>query len=234
MEALSGKWFLFEWSRPESFRRAKLTISSAQPADSGATRVKKTEDSVSTTVKNAINCESKLLYEVLLGGLEPKRKHGDIWSVDGETLGALIHSSFEGYFRGKVLVKCEVINGESPVRTIEEMNGFRLKFVQRAKVDGRTQFSNLQFVFKTTDEGEYITIFNMDDKKSNGELWLDVENQCLRYGNITVKEATYDGYLPKIGKLNAKVKLRADLNFEFTYKQNIGIAEKNHKTTENK
>jgi hypothetical protein len=221
MGSLSLKWFLFEWTTPRSFGKAAVTVS---PAEVESGRLVKTTGGVGKIVKDVIARESKLLYEAMLGS-DSDRQEGETWIVEGEALEAMIHPTVEGRFRGHALVKAEEVKGASPLGAPAEMNGLKLKFVRSGTVDGRTIATNLRLVFATVDGGTHETNLVPDDGVFSGEIWLDTENQTVSYGRLTVDKAKYDGYLPKIGELNAKVKLKADLDFELEYIQSITPAE---------
>ena len=133
MGVLSKKWFLLEWPRMKSIQKAKMNVSAAEPREG---HLIATSGGVSNTVKDVIGRESKLLYEALLG-FDGNRKEGDLWVVDGETLDAMVHPTVKGSFRGSALVRAELVKNKSPVRTVDEMNGFKLQFVSRGIVAGR-------------------------------------------------------------------------------------------------
>lgn len=217
MGVLSKKWFLLEWPRMQSIQKAKMNVSAAEPRNGHLTA---TGGSVSNSVKDVIGRESKLLYEALLG-FDGNRKEGDLWVVDGETLDAMVHPTVKGSFRGSALVKAELVKNTSPVRTVDEMNGFKLKFVSRGIVAGRSHVTDLRFVVETVDGGNHATKLTPEDGRFSGEIWLDTENQTVRYGELKVDGAKYDGFLPKIGDLNAKIKLDADFHFKLSYIQSI-------------
>jgi len=222
LEALSGKLLLFEWNTPRSFGKSRINVTPAEKGKQG--KLVKTGGSVSNLVKDVIGRESKLLYEAMLGS-NSRRQDGETWMIEGETLEALIHPTVEGRFRGRAVVRAEVVDGALPVRTAGEMSGFKLKFVRSGIVDGKVSNTDLRLVFETVDGGTHETKLVPEDGVFTGEIWLDTENQTIRYGVLTVDKAKYDGYLPKIGELNARVKLRADLDFKLEYIQSITAAE---------
>ena len=217
MGALSGKWFLLEWTRPQAVQKAKVTVS---PAEIRESRLVKTGAQASNMVKDVIGRESKLLYEAMLG-FQGERKDGDQWIVDGEALDAMVHPTVKGSFRGSVVVRAELVKNVSPVRTVDEINGFKLKFIPRGMVDGRSQVTDLRFVVETVDGGNHETKLTPEDGRFSGEIWLDAENQSVRYGELKVDGAKYDGFLPRIGDLNAKINLDADFHFNLSYTQSI-------------
>ncbi len=221
LNALKDKYYLLEWDRLKSIEKAKLKVFSAQPTLDG--QLNKTEGSVASVVTDVIRREAKLLYEAMMGSIRTRRD-GDVWLVEGRDLEALIHPQLEGLFQGRVLVKAEAIRGLSPERsrTVGEMNGFKLKFIPRGMVEGRIYQSTLSFDVKTTDDSTHRTDFEIAPGKFEGEIWLDTDNQTVRYGRVVATRTRYDGYLPKIGKLNAKIDLEADLDFDFEY--SLGIA----------
>lgn len=221
MGVLSGKWFLLEWTRMSSIRKASVQVS---PGELRGGALMKTGGSVNNTVKDVIGRESKLLYEALLG-FDGDRQPGEMWIVDGETLDAMVHPTVKGSFRGSALVKAEVIKNKSPVRTVSEMNGFMLKFVSRGMVDGKSHGTDLRFVVETVNGDNHETKLTPEDGGFSGEIWLDTDNQTVRYGELKVVDARYSGFLPKIGDLNAKINLDADFNFRLLYIQSISAAE---------
>ncbi len=222
MGALSRQWFMFEWTTPKSFGKARVRVG---PAKIQKGKLVKTGGGVSNIVTDVIGRESKLLYEAMLG-FDSERQDGETWVVEGEALEAMIHPTIEGRFRGRAVVKAEVIDGPLPIRTAGKMSGFKLKFVRSGIVDDKLITTDLRLVFGTVDGGTHETKLVPEDGVFTGEIWLDTENQTVRYGALSVVKAKYDGYLPKIGKLNAKVKLKADLDFELEYIQSITAAEK--------
>jgi hypothetical protein len=217
MGSLSKQWFLLEWTRPKSIQNAAVKVSPAELRDK---RVVPTGAQASTMVNDVIKRESKLLYEAMLG-FQGERREGDQWIVEGETLDAMVHPTVKGSFRGSVIVRAEVVRNESPVRTVEEINGFKLKFIPRGIVDGRSLVTDLRFVVETVDGGTHSTKLTPEDRRFSGEIWLDAENQSVRYGELRVDGAKYDGFLPRIGDLNAKIKLDADFHFNLSYTQSI-------------
>jgi hypothetical protein len=221
MEDLSGKLFLIEWIQADDLRKAMVKV---KPAEKRNGRAVALGGNVSPVVKDVVGRESKLLYEALLG-LSNERRDGDQWTVDGETLDAMVHPSVQGAFRGFVVVKAEKIKGQSPDLTVDVMNGFKLKFIPSGMVDGRNYNSNLRFVLETVDGANHETQLTPEDGKFTGEIWLDTDNQSVRFGELIVNSAKYDGFLPKIGELNAKIKLKGDLNFKLKYTQAITAKE---------
>jgi len=219
MGTLSRKMFLLEWTAPESFPRSKLSVTPVEGKD-----IVRTGGSVDVTVKDLIGRESKLLYKAMLG-FNTRREGGETWVVEGEALEALIHPTVEGRFRGRGVVKAEVVNDASPLSTIPQMNGLKLKFVRSGIVDGRSITTDLRLVFGTVDGGTHETKLIPEVKGFSGEIWLDTENQAVRYGLLKVEKSQYDGYLPKVGEISAQVKLEADLDFELEYIQSITAAE---------
>ncbi|MBL9154767.1 MAG: hypothetical protein JNK37_19965 [Verrucomicrobiales bacterium] len=225
MGALSGKGLLMEWPRLKTVGKAMVALYPAERG-TGADRGKfiKAGGSVSPMVKDVIGRESKLLYEAMLGSVA-SREDGDMWLVDGETLDAMVHPTVKGVFRGRAVVQAERVTNRSPDPKVGEMNGFKLKFVSRGSVDGISYETNLDFVVETVDGGTHRTRLIPEDGRFNGEIWLDSENQTVRYGELKVANTKYDGFLPKIGELNAKINLEADLNFTLIYIQSITPAE---------
>lgn len=228
MEGLKGKWFLLGWNHVDDLAKKMVLVQAAEKV-SGANQpisLVPTTAGVDPMVKDVLGRESKLLYEAMLG-MNTERKAGDQWIVDGETLDAMVHPSVYGGFRGSLVVRAEEIKEESPDVTVDKMNGLRLKFVARGIINGRSHESNVRFVMATVDDGTHETKLTPADGTFSGEIWLDTENQCVRFGRIVVDAAKYDGFLPKIGKLNAKIKLKADLNFSLRYAQAITAREEN-------
>ncbi len=221
MGALSRKWFLLEWTRPNAVKNAAVRVS---PAESRDGRLVATGGQADNMIKDVIGRESKLLYEAMLG-FQGERKDGDQWIVDGETLDAMVHPTVKGSFRGSVVVKAELVKDESPVRTVDQINGFKLKFIPRGTVDGRSHVTDLRFVVETVDGGNHETKLTPEDGRFSGEIWLDAENQSVRYGELRVDGAKYDGFLPRIGDLNAKINLDADFRFNLSYTQSITASE---------
>lgn len=217
MGTLSGKSFLLEWNNPKSISKTALKVVPAELRDKRLVRM---GGSVSTLVEDVIRRESKLLYEALLG-FDSSRKHDDQWVVQGETLDAMVHASVKGKFKGSVVVRAERITDTSPTPKVGPVNGLKLKFISSGIVNGRTQRSNLTFVVDTVVNDEHTTQLNPDGGGFSGEMWLDTENQCLRHGKLEVVDARYDGFLPRIGDLNAKIKLTGDFNFNLIYQQSI-------------
>jgi hypothetical protein len=227
MGELTGKRFLLEWTRMASVGKAKVAVVPAElrrAGPDGQEGLVKVGGGVSPIVKDVIGRESKLLYEAMLGSVE-SRQNGDIWMVDGETLDAMVHPAVEGHFRGRAVVKAESVINESPERTVGAMNGLRLKFVRSGIVDGRSIGTDLAMEIKTVDGGKHQTKLVPEDGVFSGEIWLDTDNQTVRYGQLIVDRAKYDGYLPKFGDLNAKIELEADLSFKLRYVQSITPAE---------
>ncbi|WP_395739852.1 hypothetical protein [Prosthecobacter sp.] len=221
MGALSKQWFLLEWTRPNSMRNAAVKVSPAELRDK---RVVATGAHASTMVNDVIKRESKLLYEAMLG-FQGERKEGDQWVVEGETLDAMVHPTVKGSFRGSAIVRAEVVRNQSPVRTVEEINGFRLRFIPRGIVDGRSLVTDLRFEVETVDGGTHSTKLTPEDGRFSGEIWLDAENQSVRYGELRVDGSKYNGCLPRIGDLNAKIRLDADFHFNLSYTQSISPTE---------
>lgn len=221
MGALSGKGLLIEWPRLRTVGKAMVALSPAERG-TGADRGKfiKTGGSVDNMVKDVIGRESKLLYEAMLGSVA-NREDSEVWLVDGETLDAMVHPTVKGVFRGRAVVQAERVTNRSPDPKVGEINGFKLKFVPRGSIDDINYETNLDFVVETVDGGTHRTRLIPEDGRFNGEIWLDSENQAVRYGELKVANTQYDGFLPKIGDLNAKINLEADLRFALTYIQSI-------------
>jgi hypothetical protein len=225
MGALSGEGFLIEWPVMRTVSKAMVALYPAERgtgADSG--KFIKTDGSVSPMVKDVIGRESKLLYEAMLGSVE-SREDGDMWMVDGETLDAMVHPAVKGYFSGRAVVQAERVTNRSPDPKMGEMNGFKLKFVPRGIVDGISRETSLDFNVETVAKGTHRTKLTPEDGRFSGEIWLDTENQTVRYGELKVANTKYDGFLPKIGDLNAKFNVEADLNFKLVYIQAITPSE---------
>lgn len=232
LEDLSETVFVLAWPSPTALKNAMLSVTPAELIDG---KVVPVGQSVSPRVKDVLGRESKLLYEAMLGS-GTDRKAGDVWEVSGEALAALIHPSMEGRFRGRAIVQAENAWNLSPHPLISSMTGLKLEFVKRGKIGGRTQDSDLTFEMRTTNGDWHTTRLMSSGGSIEGEIWLDAENQCVRYGKLTSRGTKYNGHLPKIGSLNDKdssVRIEADLKFKFEYIQSISPEENPHRTPGN-
>lgn len=217
MGELSQQQFLLTWGNLQAFQKGGLKVSPARVQDG---KLVSTRGGVSPVVKDVIGRESRLLYEALLG-FNGLRHKGDEWEVDGQTLDAMVHPTVSGGFQGKAMVRADAITNESPGPLVGLMNGLKLHFIPSSKAGQ----SNLRFVVNTVDNGTHETRLNPGDGGFVGEIWLDTDNQCVRYGKLTVSGARYDGFLPRIGDLNAKINLTADFYFKMVYQQSIAAVE---------
>lgn len=225
LNELTDRHLLFEWDRSLQIQKGKIRVSAIASNDTEKQSVEKS--SVNSIIKDVIGRETKLLYDALLGS-SGNRKAGDVWLVDGSTLDALVHPSLEGScFRGKLLVQAESIINESPDQKIGKFNGLKLKFIPTGVINGRTQEADLQIILETMNQNSH-TIKLVPKDGFTGEIWLDSENQCVRYGKLKIENKSYSGYLPKVSDLNdAKINLTATLNMELTYIQSISKQESN-------
>jgi len=207
---------ILEWQTPGNFQKGKLRVSPAQRPAGGGNLIK-SGGTTAQIVQEVIGRESKLLYEAMLGGAI--RKAGDTWEVAGEALDAMIHPSLEGSFHGSVVVQASNVLGKSPHRNIPHgMNGLKLEFRESGRIGFRNQNSDLRFDVKNTEGERHATDLMMGGSKLVGEIWLDAENQCVRYASLKSDGAKYNGFIPKIGDLNnAGVKVDAELYFSFEY-----------------
>lgn len=226
LEDLSEKHLILKWSDESAFKN-RIEIESAIPVESeipGKVELVPDGRRVSPRVMDVIRRESNLLYEAVLGS-GMNRKAGDVWAVDGEALAALIHPSLEGRFRGKVIVKAKNTLPTPPHPILPaRIVGLRLIFVKQERVDGRVRESDLTFEMETVNGDLHTTSLMSAGSSIEGELWLDRENQCVRYGKIKSSGTRYKGNLPKIGVLNDSdvgVRIESDLRFEFEYIQAI-------------
>ena len=228
LKDLSGTLCILEWPHSSALKNAMLDVKTADLIDG---KVVPTSRAVSPRVKDVLGRESKLLYEAMLGS-GTDRVAGEVWEVSGDALAALIHPSMEGRFSGRAIVQAEDAKNVSPHLSISSMTGLKLQFVKRGEIGGIKKDSDLTFEMRTTNGNWHSTRLMSSGKSIDGEIWLDAENQCVRYGKLTSRGTKYNGHLPKIGSLNdSTVRIEADLSFMFEYIQSISPLENPYGTS---
>jgi len=209
--AFQGKVYTLEWTEPDEFKKAQLSITPEV-------------GTINEDVRELISREACFLYTNILQS-NKKRTDGDVWLVQSEDLSAMVHPTVDGKFRGKVVVKASWEEKSIPILG-EPITGWKLEFIPEGVIDGITYKSDIEFVCKDNSGKSHHVELRPIGSRFIGELWLDNAHQMVRYGRLVCKDAPYEGKMPKIANLNLEMdKLTAKINFELTYLQAVSAKE---------
>jgi len=210
--AFSKKKYTLEWSSPDVVKKAKMKVTPKEGLN------------ISKDVRDLIAREARLLYTSILQA--ETRADGEEWLVHAEDLDAMIHSSVEGKFRGRVGVRASRIDGKIAPGTGTPITGWKLEFIPNPVINTRTYHSDIRFVCTDNSGKSHNVQLEPIGSRFTGELWLDSEHQMVRYGRMNCDNAPYEGKMPKIATLNLELdSLTAKINFLFTYFQSVSPKE---------